>query len=142
MSTQKISTALCGIIQVIFYCVVSSMLPKHFHFEVKAAKIQNTGYKAPCSVLAKHMHQMFLSVKNSKISVWKFLAHDMIKNTWIIPHEAVECFGWMFLDNADALLIFSPQAASKREHELLKSPIYFEGMPEEGKKKFNTSKSN
>ncbi len=37
----------------------------------------------------------------------------MIKKTWIIPHEAVETFGWMFLNSFDASRTVPSCTASK-----------------------------
>ncbi len=45
-----------------------------------------------------------------------FLAHKTLKkDLWIIPHEAIKIFEWMFLDNCDVLKSEAPQAASKSE---------------------------
>ncbi len=37
----------------------------------------------------------------------------MIKKTWIIPHEAFEIFGWMFLDGFDVLKLYLYRLAAK-----------------------------
>ncbi len=37
-------------------------------------------------------------------SLYKVLSHDTRK-TWIIPHEAVESFGWTFLGGFDVLKV-------------------------------------
>ncbi len=55
----------------------------------------------------------------------------MIKKTWVIPHEAVESFGWISLDSFDALRNVHAQAASKRERAFLKSTVHRGGTPEE-----------
>ncbi len=51
----------------------------------------------------------------------------MIK-TWITSHEAVENFGWMFLDSFDAFRSVLPHAASKSERlAFLESTVYRRG---------------
>ncbi len=61
---------------------------------------------------------------------WKYWALDTTKETWIIPHEAVENSGRTFLGGFDALKGAPPSTTSKREHVYLKSPVYHEGMLE------------
>ncbi len=47
-----------------------------------------------------------------------------MKKTWIIPHKAVQSFGWMFLDSFDAFKSVPDYDAGKRECTFLRSPIY------------------
>ncbi len=62
----------------------------------------------------------------------------MIKKTWIIPHEAVEISGWMFLNNFDVLKLYLPglpaKAAKVRVLQFWKKAVYRRGMLERKKK--------
>ncbi len=61
----------------------------------------------------------------------------MIKTTWIKPHEAVESFGWTFVDDFDVLKLYvhrlPAKAAKVSSSDFLKIFIYSRGTLE-GKK--------
>ncbi len=51
----------------------------------------------------------------------------MRKKTWIIPHEAVESFGRMFLDSFGASGVYLYRLSVKGERAFLKFPVYCGG---------------
>ncbi len=62
---------------------------------------------------------------------WKYWARNKIKS-WIIPHKAVESFGWTFLDGFDVLKLYlhrlQAKVAKVRGPHFWKKSIYRGGM--------------
>ncbi len=77
----------------------------------------------------------------------KYLAYNMMKKTWNIPHKAFEIFGWTFLHSFDVLKLYLyrlPAKAAKGSGSHFWKKSVYRGITLEGKKyilEFRMSKS-
>ncbi len=98
-SLSKISTALCGIIQVFF--MMSEQAPffqyREARFIIKAWELQMYMLSWARNWESCSRYVAFSSLLAEITMFWRYWAYNTI-NTWIIPHKAVEIFGWPFSD--------------------------------------------